>query len=139
MIDSMNAPIRVSTRLAVEADKDFLFQLCRAAYHDVVVRQFGKWDDIWQREHFADKWGRMEYRVVEHGGKPVGTTSVSEEADHVFLNEIQILPAFQSQGIGTSLVTDLIEQARRGAKDVRLRVLKQSRLDYWDAVKGCMG
>ena len=42
----------VSTRPATDGDKDFVWQLSVLCYQDVVVRQFGPWDQAWQLAHF---------------------------------------------------------------------------------------
>ena len=44
----------LAVALLVDADRDWLFELHRDAYRDVVVRQFGGWEEDRQRRMFRD-------------------------------------------------------------------------------------
>jgi GNAT superfamily N-acetyltransferase len=61
--------------------------------------------------YFDQKWLRAQYRVIEHAGSPIGAVWTTHYADHIFLNEIQLLPAYQNRRIGTQLLQDALEQA----------------------------
>ena len=52
---------------------------------------------------------------------------VTERDDYVSLNEIQLLPDFQGQGIGSTLLTIELDKTRCKKKPMRLQVLKQNR------------
>ena len=117
----------LTTRAASEADKKFLYELNRLAYEDVVVKQFGEWDEQWQRNYFEDKWHRVAYQVVEQDGKPIGAVVVIERNEYVSPMDSQVLPDFQGQGIGSTLLTIEMDKARCKKKPMRLQVLKQNR------------
>ena len=65
-----------TTRQAIAEDKEFLYSLNRAAYEDVVRRQFGEWNDLWQRHYFEKKWEPQNYEIVEQAERRVGALSV---------------------------------------------------------------
>jgi len=122
----MMAQRNFTTRPASAADEEFLRGLHKAAYHEIVVRQFGQWDDALQFSLFSKKWAPERFEVLELAGRPVGCISVEYHPDHVFLAEIQILPEYQGRGIGGELVRDTITHARRLGQPVRLQVLKDN-------------
>jgi ribosomal protein S18 acetylase RimI-like enzyme len=115
-----------ATRIATEEDKEFLYALNRSAYQDVVIRQFGTWDERWQRQYFEEKWTHTRYRIIEHTGRPIGAIWVTDCPDHHFLNEIQLLPAFQGHGIGSNLIRQEIESSQSQHLPLRLGVLKHN-------------
>ncbi len=122
--------MHVTLRDATENDKEFLYALNRAAYQQVVIQQFGKWDDEWQQAYFNQKWLNSHYRIIEYAKNddvnPVGTIWLTQYSDHVFLNEIQLLPPYQNHGIGSQLICKEIEHANREGYAFRLQVLKKN-------------
>lgn len=115
-----------TARKAREGDKEFVYLLNRAVYHDVVIRQFGTWDERWQRQYFEEKWTRARYCLIEHHGQPIGVIWVTECPDHHVLHEIQLLPEFQGQGIGSTLIRQEVARVQLQQIPLRLRVLKQN-------------
>lgn len=113
-------------RYAQEHEKEFVYALNRTVYHDVVIRQFGTWDDDGQRQYFDEKWTRATYRIIEQDGTPIGVIWVTEHADHHVLHEIQLHPDWQGQGIGSRVIRHHIHRARDRQCSLRLRVLTQN-------------
>ncbi len=126
----LRGAMQLTLRPATDGDKEFLYTLNRAAYRALVERQFGEWDDAWQRRYFEEKWERADYQIIERAGRPIGTVWIAYHDDHVLLHEIQILPEFQGQGIGTALLREELERARGKGVPIRLRVLKQNRARF---------
>jgi ribosomal protein S18 acetylase RimI-like enzyme len=60
--------------------------------------------------------------VIEFNGADVGRFRVVRFPDRIFLGGIQIHPDFQGNGVGTHLVTELIEESRASGKPVALNV-----------------
>ena len=99
----------------------------REAYRDVVMRQFGEWDDEFQDNHFAQKWQRGGFEVIETKGVPIGAIWTTDEEDHLRLRDMFIVPSHQGKGIGSQLVREELARARRHNKPLRLRVLRENR------------
>jgi ribosomal protein S18 acetylase RimI-like enzyme len=60
------------------------------------------------------------------GRSRVGAIAVERHDTHIQIEDLYILEEFQNQGIGTSIILDLIAEARQSDKPVRLRVLSSS-------------
>jgi GNAT superfamily N-acetyltransferase len=116
-----------TTRQATAEDKEFLYVVNRAAYEDVVRKQFGQWDEAWQRQHFEETWTPETFEVVEKAGRRIGALSVSRTSEEVRIIEIQLLPEFQGKGIGTVLLQRELRFADERALPARLQVLRQNR------------
>lgn len=115
------------TRASTPGDRVFLHGLHHATYRDVVVRQFGIWDEQRQDESFVQTLSDCEFRIVEVDGVPVGAIGVDERDDGVRLVELQILPTWQGKGLGSALLHDLMLDAKTKNKPIRLRVLRENR------------
>jgi ribosomal protein S18 acetylase RimI-like enzyme len=118
-------------RQSTEKDKEFVYTLARTVYKDLVIKQFGKWDEKWQRDYFEEKWKHSDYQIVEKNGRKIGAIWITQHSNHIVLNEIQLLPEFQSQGIGTELIMEQLKTTREKNIPIRLRVLKLNRARSW--------
>lgn len=73
------------------------------------------WDVEVQRR-YHDEWfklDRLSISIIEvEDGTAVGVLDVRDEADHVYLSRIAILPEVQGRGIGAAVIEGLIGQGR---------------------------
>lgn len=107
-----------------ERDVEFACQVHHVVYKDIVIRQFGSWDEKIQDGFFAEKWNQTPHQIVLLSGKPIGVVSIVRKVDHIFLSEIQILQEYQGRGIGTQIITEQIERSRDSGLPLRLQVLR---------------
>lgn len=106
---------------------EWLYRLNKRSYLDVVVRQFGKWDERFQREMFSENWGTgRAAHIIEREAKPIGVLSFESRIDHIWLQEIQIVPEHQGNGLGTAIINRLAECARAKHLAFRLQVLHEN-------------
>jgi GNAT superfamily N-acetyltransferase len=117
----MIAGMNVSTRPATRADLDFARRAHHAAYRDVVVRQWGKWDEELQDSFFDRNWGDARFDVIMVDGVACGYTSVEDRADAVHLVELVLCPEHQSRGIGSTFLRSVVARAENEGKPARLR------------------
>lgn len=108
-------------RPASVGDREFLFALRRAVLRTYVEQTSG-WDDVEQRAVADREFGELPYTVVEESGRAVGYVCVIHESECDFLEEIALLPEAQGRGIGTRLLRDILQAARRRDVPVRLSV-----------------
>ena len=118
--------VRLQVRAATEDDAPFLVRLACEAYRDVVTRQFGGWNEGEQAARFAGKVARLPFEVGELADRPMAAVSSSVHADHVFLNELLVLPEFQNRGFGGELLEREIERALQLGLSLRLHTLRQN-------------
>jgi GNAT superfamily N-acetyltransferase len=119
--------VRLQIRAATHDDTPFLVHLACEAYRDVVTRQFGSWNEREQATRFAAKVARLPFEVGELAGAPVAAVSSSVHADHVFLNDLLVLPEFQNRGTGAELLERVIRRAERLGLPLRLHTLVLNR------------
>jgi len=105
---------------ASPAEKRWLEDLWRAAYHDLNIATWGRWDESRFVRHFAEFWERGNICTVELDGERVGMIQVIEHKDSLEVSEIQIHPSNQGRGIGTHLLRDALAEAHARNKKVFL-------------------
>jgi ribosomal protein S18 acetylase RimI-like enzyme len=109
-------------RLAKAGDADRLYEIHRLAMRALVERVYGPWEDAVQRP-MHDEWMRTsEVQVIESEGEVVGALHVRWEGDHAYLGRIELAPTAQGQGLGTSILVDLLARAATRQLEVRLEV-----------------
>ena len=73
-------------------------------------------------EYFGKDEPESLLSIIELDGEPVGRLRVVRFPERIFLGGIQIHPDFQNNGIGTQLITALIEESRTSGKPLQLDV-----------------
>lgn len=114
-------------RSAAESDRGFVWDAYSRAYRDIATRQFGAWQDEQQKPGFDRKWDQGGFEILEVDGTPVGAVWTTDERTFLQLREIFLVPDRQGKGIGSRVIREEREKARRAGKPLRLRVLKESR------------
>ena len=106
-------------RQATPGDRDTLYRIKREAMRPYVEQVWG-WDEELQERRFCESYDHTATQVVVVDGLAVGLLRVSERESAVFIDQVEITPKYQGQGIGTSLINDLLARGRL----VELGVLK---------------
>ncbi len=118
----------VSRRSATDDDREFLYALfCDClppkngfdalppAERDALLRmQF----DARERLYRLD-YGLADFELLLIDGTPVGKLYVDRGSQEYTLIDISLLPKYRDQGVGTQVVSELLEEARRLALPVR--------------------
>jgi ribosomal protein S18 acetylase RimI-like enzyme len=109
-------------RPATEGDHTFLFDLHIATMRELIEQTWG-WDEPWQRENFTHRLQSCRVGIIEVAGRRVGAVWVEDGQDSLFLADLQVLPEFQRQGIGTAVVRELITEVGEKHIPIELAVL----------------
>lgn len=113
----------VDLRPATPDDYDFAFHVHCAAMRPSVEQTYG-WAEDRQARYFQENFNPGEREIVRYSGVDVGVLSVEERAGCLFLAVIEILPAYQRRGIGTTIIGRLQQRAKENGVPMTLQVLK---------------
>ena len=113
----------IELRRAQQRDKDFAYQVKKAAFKRYVDQVWG-WEEDEQRKFHDRRFQPQYFHIISLGGRDVGVMSVAQGRDSVSVDQLYILPEYQGQGIGRQCMSMVIEQAARLALPVGLTVLK---------------
>jgi GNAT superfamily N-acetyltransferase len=68
-----------------------------------------------------------EFSIILSDGKPVGRMVVNRSSNEIRVVDIALLPIHCGHGIGTKLMRDIMDEATRAGKPVRLSVFRGTR------------
>jgi ribosomal protein S18 acetylase RimI-like enzyme len=89
-----------------------------AEQKDAFIRmQFAAQDSYWREQRPA-----ASFDVVLAGGEPAGRLIVDCAEDEIRIVDVALLERFRSQGIGTSLLADVLAEAERSGRRVTIHV-----------------
>ena len=117
----------LSRRPATAADTEWARGVHHAAYRDVVVRQFGTWDDAAQDAFFEGDFGRGGFDVLLWGDEQCGYAAVDVHDDSVHVREVVLDPTFQGRGIGSQLLSEAIAGADERGVTAHIGALFENR------------
>src|SRR4051812_9738482 len=93
---------------ATDLDFDFVYELKKIAYREYVEQIWG-WDDAFQFRFHQENFAAGNTFIIYQGDKRVGSVDVKEGVGYLFLSGLYILPDYQSKGIGTRIINQLIQ------------------------------
>ncbi|TQV87738.1 GNAT family N-acetyltransferase [Aliikangiella coralliicola] len=116
--------LEIQLRNAVDADIPFLLSLRNATMNDYLEEAGIPTDE---KSHLI----RIQYRfddaqIVCHADKPIGLFKYYVDDNGWHVTQIQILPTYQGNGIGATLIKNLQQQASEKQSTVTLGVLKSN-------------
>jgi ribosomal protein S18 acetylase RimI-like enzyme len=114
---------RWELRPATAGDRDFLFELHRATMKTYIEPIFG-WNDTKQAELFDEAFTPANCQVIQIGGQDAGVLEVAETTEEIWLTLIELDPRWQGAGVGTSVVSSLLQRGAETGRPVGLRVLR---------------
>ena len=117
----------ISKRAATAEDYDLARKWHHEGFRDVVVKQFGTWDEDRQHGFFDDAWTPETTEIIIADGVECGYCVVEHRDNAIFLKDFVISPEYQGRGIGTAILTDLQHQAATMSVPIHLRVLHANR------------
>jgi ribosomal protein S18 acetylase RimI-like enzyme len=112
----------VALRPATDADSEFCYRLHQAAMGAYVAAVWG-WDEQEQRGYHARAFSPGRWQIITAGGAGVGMLDVERRPGEIYLARIEIDPRWQGRGIGTRLISALIDEAAGHGRDFVLEVL----------------
>ena len=105
-------PNLVTLTPATDDDRDFSYQVKKAAEGDYIAAIWG-WDEDFQRRFHARDWEERRPDIIRYDGQPIGTLYAREEEDGLHIRQFFILPEWQNKGIGSLLLRRILAKADR--------------------------
>jgi len=115
----------VKLRPATNADFEFLYQLHRDTMKEYIETTWG-WEENWQRDYFQAKWEPAKRQIIQVDGQDAGVLVIENRDGTHYLGLIEILPAFQGQGVGTAVIQEFLASAKAQNLPAILHVLKSN-------------
>lgn len=119
-----NAP-NFELREARQADYSFAERLYLATMQPL-LSQLGALDEQDLVANFKRLYRPGDVQIIVVDGVDAGWMQVAEDDEEISLFQIHIEAGYRSQGIGTSLMQDLLARSRRQRKPVSLYVVRNN-------------
>ena len=118
-------------RPATEADRDFLLsvyagtreeELAQVEWEEGAREAFLEHQFSAQDHHYRTNYPGATLDVIEVDGEPAGRLYVHRGPEDIRIMDIALVPAFRGRGIGTSFLTDLMEEAGASGRSLSIHV-----------------
>lgn len=113
----------LTLRPSTGEDFEFVYRLNESNFRRYVERVRG-WDESAERRAMREMFRPGVDRIVAVNGRDIGVFAVDRYETNLHLRHVELLPEYTGQGIGTSLIQDLLYEARERGLPVTLRVTK---------------
>jgi ribosomal protein S18 acetylase RimI-like enzyme len=90
------------------------------------LEHVGRFDRVRARERFLSTFDPSTCRTIRWENMSVGFAVVRRRVDHLLLDHLYILPAFQGRGIGAAVLVDVFADADTHALPVLVGALRES-------------
>ena len=121
--------MHITKRPGLAADVEFTRSVHHRAYREVVVVQYGRWNEEAQDGFFLAAWSMAPHDVILCDDVRCGYMCVEDRDDDIHVRELVIDPDFQGNGIGTHILRDVIERAIARGVPVRLATHRLNRAE----------
>ena len=116
----------IALRPATPADAEFCYQLHKAAMGEYIAAIWG-WDEQVQRAFHERAFNPHRWQIITAGQADTGMLDVDYRPGEIYLSRIEIHPGHQGRGIGTQIISALLEEAERTGQNLVLDVLTVNR------------
>ncbi|MNH12399.1 Acetyltransferase (GNAT) family protein [compost metagenome] len=108
---------------ATDQHRTFARDLTRRA----MLPYYREFDLLWQEEAFDQAWEWREQWLISEAQQPLGYFSLSQDRQALFIRELHLLEGFRGRGIGSWVLTQLVDWTRqRQLPLLRLMVFKSN-------------
>ena len=111
----------ITVRKATCEDSDFAYQAKKASFRQYAEKVWG-WDESEQQRLHEKRFDVRSFEIIQYNGNEVGVLCIVEEPDRLIVNQLFILPEYQSKGIGKVCMQIVIQRANKAALPIRLKV-----------------
>lgn len=122
----------VSFRSIDDADREFL----GAVYASTRAGEMARvdcWDDRQktaflemqfnaQHRYYQENYTDTDFLIILLDNRPIGRLYIARWPEEIRIVDLALLPEYRNRGIGTRLLTDVLEEAAAAGKPVRIHV-----------------
>lgn len=121
----------ITLRAKEPRDKEFLVQLYASTrteelslvpWSEEQKKRFLRMQFEAQTAHYRNVFPRMSYQIILDDGKNIGRLLCARLEDEIRIVDISLIPEFRGRGISSALIAQIMNDAQKEAKCVRLHV-----------------
>jgi ribosomal protein S18 acetylase RimI-like enzyme len=121
----------ITLRAAGPDDAAFLFEvyastraeeMALAPWSDEQRQDFLRMQFDAQHSYYHERFPDADYKVILADGESVGRLYVARDKETIQILDIAVLPERRRAGVGTSLIQELVSEAKQSGKTVQIYV-----------------
>lgn len=125
----------VNLRPEADADREFLFRLFTSTrelemnlidWNESQKETFLRQQFQAQYSHYHTHYAAADFSIIECDGCPVGRLCANRTGHEIRIVDISLLPEFRGEGIGTTLLKEILEEGTVRGFAVSLHVEKHN-------------
>jgi GNAT superfamily N-acetyltransferase len=90
---------------------------------DYAIQTWGTWLDKESKQAAIEDTAKGKIQIICIGEEQAGTFEIEEVGSELVINQLYLLQKFQNNGVGTEILRDLKEKARKMSVPIMLSVL----------------
>lgn len=106
------------------SDADYIYQVVKTTMYEYAIQTWGVWLEKEAKEDARTSAAEGKVQIVYVDQSRVGILLVSTDESQIVVKQIYVMPAFQNQGIGTAIISDLKQHSEATRLPITLRVLQ---------------
>lgn len=123
--------INVSFRTAAASDRDFLStvyastradEMARVEWNEKQKAAFLEMQFSAQHRYYQEYYTDTDFLIVLLDNRPIGRFYIARWREEIRIVDLALLPEYRNAGIGTRLLTNVLEEAAAAGKPVRIHV-----------------
>jgi ribosomal protein S18 acetylase RimI-like enzyme len=123
--------INVSFRTAAASDRDFLStvyastraeEMARVEWNEKQKAAFLEMQFSAQHCYYQENYTDTDFLIVLLDNRPIGRFYIARWPEEIRIVDLALLPKYRNAGIGTRLLTSVLEEAAAAGKPVRIHV-----------------
>lgn len=127
----MTLPPGISLRAISDGDREFLYSVYASTrahemslvnWNDAQKEAFVRMQFNAQHQYYRSQFPQASFDLIVREGTPIGRLYLLHEPDETRIIDITLLPEHRGKGIGTSMLKEILAQAERASKPVRIHV-----------------
>ena len=114
---------KINYRPTTHKEYSFGYFAVKESYKENIEKTWG-WNTKFQKEYYRKNFHTKNSYIIELDGIKIGLLNYVETIDNIEISAIYILPKYQNKGIGTIILTKIINIGKNKNIPINLQVLK---------------
>ena len=121
----------ITFRPIAPEDQSFLFSLYASTRKEEVAQtgwsefeqeNFLRQQFLAQHQFYTEQFSKAKFNLIIDNEQPIGRLYLDHRKDEIRVIDIALLPEFRNKGIGSRLLSDILDRAKKIKKPVRIHV-----------------
>lgn len=110
-------------RKAEETDIDFMLELKRVTLK-VYIDQIWGWEEEYQKNDTLECFNSGNTKIISVNEMSIGIVETNTVENTFHIVELEILPEYQGKGIGSAIISEIIETEKSKCREIEIGCFK---------------